>query len=30
MDPRLVGIPTRDVQLRAALEDIKKQLALAH
>ena len=30
MDPRLVGIPSRDVQLRAALEDIKKQLALAH
>ena len=30
MDPRLVGIPSRDVQLRAALENIKKQLALAH
>lgn len=30
MDPRLVGIPTKDVQLHAALEDIKKQLALAH
>jgi carboxyl-terminal processing protease len=30
MDPRLVGLPSRDVQLRAALDDIKKQLALAH
>jgi len=30
MDPRLVGIPARDVQLHAALTNIKKQLALAH
>ena len=30
MDPRLVGLPSRDVQLRAALVAIKKQLALAH
>jgi len=30
MDPRLVGIPARDVQLHAALESIKKQLALVH
>ena len=30
MDPRLVGIPSRDVQLHAALDDIRKQLALVH
>jgi len=30
MDPRLVGIPARDVQLHAALDDIRKQLALVH
>jgi carboxyl-terminal processing protease len=30
MDPRLVGIPARDVQLRTALQNIKNQLALAH
>jgi len=30
MDPHLVGIPSRDVQLRTALESVKKQLALAH
>ncbi len=30
MDPRLVGLPARDVQLQAALNDVKKQLALAH
>jgi len=30
MDPRLVGLKARDVQLQAALGAIKKQLALAH
>jgi carboxyl-terminal processing protease len=29
MDPRLVGVTDKDVQLRAALSDIEKQLALA-
>lgn len=30
MDPRLVGIPARDVQLRAALQTIERQIALQH
>lgn len=30
MDPRLVGVPSKDVQLRAALSNIEKQLALQH
>ena len=30
MDPRLVGIPGKDVQLRTALESVEKQIALQH
>jgi carboxyl-terminal processing protease len=30
MDPRLVGVVGKDVQLQAALQDIKKQIALDH
>jgi carboxyl-terminal processing protease len=30
MDPRLVGIPAKDVQLRAALQNIERQIALQH
>jgi carboxyl-terminal processing protease len=30
MDPRLVGIPGKDVQLQSALDAVQKQLALQH
>jgi carboxyl-terminal processing protease len=30
MDPKLIGTPSKDVQLRAALASVEKQIALQH